>query len=79
MNHAGITTGCATCHDTGKSFFGVTNLKTKPANHIPTTAACETCHAAGKFTSFAGTQMNHARDHRPAARPATRPGRASSG
>ena len=36
MNHAGITSGCATCHDTGKSFTGVTNLKTKPTNHIPT-------------------------------------------
>ncbi len=59
MNHAGISTGCATCHDSGKSFAGVTNLKTKPATHIPTTAACETCHAAGNFTSFGNTAMNH--------------------
>ena len=62
MNHTGITAGCATCHDTGKAFTGVTNLKTKPTNHIPTTAACESCHAAGNFTTFAGnavTLMNH--------------------
>ena len=44
---------------TGKSFAGVT-MKTRPANHLPTTAACESCHAAANFTSFAGTQMNHA-------------------
>ena len=60
MNHAGISAGCASCHDAGKTFTGVTNLKTKPANHIPTTAACESCHAAANFTSFAGTAMNHA-------------------
>ncbi len=59
MSHTGISTGCATCHDLGKSFAGVTNLKTKPATHIPTTAACETCHAAGNFTSFGNTAMNH--------------------
>ena len=59
MVHTGITTGCATCHDTGKSFTGVTNLKTKPSNHVPTSAACETCHSASNFTTFAGTAMNH--------------------
>ncbi len=59
MVHTGITTGCATCHDTGKSFTGVTNLKTKPSNHVPTSAACETCHSATNFTTFAGTAMNH--------------------
>ena len=59
MQHTGITNGCATCHDTGKSFTGVTNLKTKPSNHVPTAAACEVCHAASKFTSFAGTAMQH--------------------
>ena len=59
MQHTGITSGCATCHDTGKSFTGVTNLKTKPANHVPTTATCETCHVASNFTSFAGTAMKH--------------------
>ncbi len=55
MNHTGISSGCATCHDAGKSFTGVTNLKTKPGNHVPTNgAACEACHAATNFTTFAG-------------------------
>ena len=59
MNHAGITAGCATCHATGKSFFGVT-VVTPPPTHIPSGAtACETCHAPAKFTNFAGTAMNH--------------------
>jgi hypothetical protein len=59
MNHAGITSGCASCHAAGSSFFGVT-VKTPPANHIPTAgAACEGCHSPGAFTSFAGTPMNH--------------------
>ena len=60
MNHAGITSGCANCHATGKSFFGVT-IVTPPATHIPIgSAACETCHASAKFTNFGGTAMNHA-------------------
>ncbi len=59
MNHAGISTGCATCHATGKSFFGIT-VVTPPATHVPTTAACEICHAASKFTNFSGGTMNHA-------------------
>ena len=59
MNHAGITSGCANCHATGKSFFGVT-VKTPPGTHIPIgSAACETCHAPATFTSFSGTAMNH--------------------
>ena len=60
MNHAGITSGCANCHASGKSFYGVT-IVTPPATHIPTgSAACETCHAPAKFTNFSGTAMNHA-------------------
>ena len=56
MQHTGITSGCATCHDTGKSFTGVT-VKTKPVNHLPTGAiACESCHAPGNFTTFARNQ-----------------------
>ncbi len=59
MNHAGISTGCATCHATGKSFYGVT-VVTPPATHIPSGgAACESCHAPAKFTNFGGTAMNH--------------------
>ena len=60
MNHTGITSGCANCHASGKSFFGVT-IVTPPATHIPIgSAACETCHAPAKFTNFSGTAMNHA-------------------
>ena len=60
MNHSGISSGCANCHATGKSFYGVT-IVTPPGTHIPVgTAACEGCHAPAKFTSFGGTPMNHA-------------------
>jgi uncharacterized protein (DUF983 family) len=57
MNHTGIVSDCASCHN-GQVFFGVTPVS-KPSNHLPTTATCETCHAASKFTSFSGTAMNH--------------------
>jgi hypothetical protein len=59
MNHTGITSGCATCHAAGSSFANIVP-KTPPANHIPTSQPCEACHAATNFTTFAGTQMNHA-------------------
>ena len=40
FNHAGITTGCASCHN-GTLAPGM------PANHIPTSVpTCETCHGA---------------------------------
>ena len=50
MNHTGITTGCATCHN-GSTAIG------KTGSHILTTAACETCHKS--TTSFAGAKMSH--------------------
>ena len=54
--HAGITSGCASCHD-GTHAKG----KSSYANHITTTAACETCHSATNFTAWGpGTPMNHA-------------------
>jgi hypothetical protein len=59
MNHAGITNGCATCHGPGLSFANVVPVS-PPATHIPTSQPCEVCHSATTFTSFAGTQMNHA-------------------
>ena len=78
MNHAGISTGCATCHATGKSFYGVT-VVTPPATHIPVgTAACESCHAPAKFTNFGGTAMNHAPVAERLAPPATKPARAGT-
>jgi len=57
MNHAGITTGCTTCHN-GQTFLGVTPVS-KPANHLPTGTVCEACHSTSQFTNFAGTAMNH--------------------
>ena len=58
-------TSCATCHETGKSWFGVT-IVTRPTpvqdpNH-PTTGECATCHTS--TTSFTtgvtgGKPANH--------------------
>jgi hypothetical protein len=61
---------CASCHGSGKAWYGVT-IKTPPgtvgtpgaANHIPipgtTPEACNVCHSNTNYTSFAGTTMNH--------------------
>ncbi len=60
MNHQGITSGCATCHASGRSFANIVPTS-PPATHVPFgTAACEACHAPAKFTNFGGTAMNHA-------------------
>ena len=58
MKHTGIVNGCATCHDIGKTFFGVT-VVTKAANHFTTSATCETCHSTTNFATFSGTAMKH--------------------
>ena len=50
MIHAGITGGCARCHN------GVT-APDKPAGHIVTSAPCELCHKS--TVTFAGARMNH--------------------
>ncbi len=55
MNHTGISSGCATCHN-GSAFQGVTPVS-KPSNHVATTADCVTCHTS--FTSFLGATYNH--------------------
>jgi hypothetical protein len=47
---AGITSGCAACHN------GIAALG-KPPNHIVTNAPCENCHKS--TVTFAGAQMNH--------------------
>ncbi len=54
MDHTGITTGCASCHD-GVQATG------KTANHIPTgTIACEICHTSTVVPGgFATWRMNH--------------------
>jgi predicted CXXCH cytochrome family protein len=55
MNHVGIVTGCATCHD-GNIALG----KASYAKHVPTTQSCEFCHKTTGFTAWGpGTPMNH--------------------
>jgi hypothetical protein len=49
-SHAGITNGCAACHN------GIAALG-KPPNHIVTNAPCENCHKS--TVTFAGARMNH--------------------
>ncbi len=74
FSHSGISSGCASCHASGSSFFGVVpksdNLT--PA-HVPEQgAACETCHvnsvpsmlipatgASGSMTTFSGAKFSH--------------------
>jgi hypothetical protein len=62
--HQGISTGCASCHASGLSFFNMAppTLKEPPANHLPIgTLACESCHSPSNFVAFGpGTGMNHA-------------------
>jgi hypothetical protein len=65
MNHTGITTGCASCHD-GQSFAAQTNTgatatikpTSKTANvsggtikHVPTSEPCESCHKPSTFAA----------------------------
>ena len=65
MNHAGITSGCATCHlQSGDSKVGTALIKGQPAAHVATTTACESCHSVastgtGGFAAPSWT-MNHA-------------------
>jgi hypothetical protein len=50
MNHAAVASiPCATCHEAGKSFFGVTVI-TRPGAPHPTTGDCGACH--GSTSSF---------------------------
>jgi hypothetical protein len=53
MTHTGITSNCASCHETGMSWFGVTMVDRPTAaqdpNH-PKTGDCSGCH--GSTTSF---------------------------
>jgi hypothetical protein len=46
MNHAGIVTGCASCHN-GQNFFGVgipVNKSAAPGGHTVTSLDCSACH-----------------------------------
>ena len=67
MRHDGISSGCALCHATGRSFANMAPpvLKVPPVDHIPIDGAdCESCHSAANFVSFAisnkSPPMNHA-------------------
>jgi len=63
--HAGITSGCATCHADGLSFANMApptlvEPPTGPTGHIPIGSfACELCHSNSNFTTFSGTVMKH--------------------
>ncbi len=63
MSHTGITRNCADCHETGKSFFGVT-MVTRPTaaqdpNH-PKTGDCADCHSSTvSFTTGLAKPSNH--------------------
>jgi hypothetical protein len=61
MNHAGITVGCASCHNGANAGVTVTTtVMGMPAKHIPTSLSCEACHTTaptgvgpiGGFTSW---------------------------
>ena len=73
MNHAAVAgVACATCHETGKSFYGVT-IVTRPTpaqdtNH-PTTGDCGTCHSS--TTSFAGGVTGMPANHIPTSQACT--------
>jgi Cytochrome c7 and related cytochrome c len=56
FSHAGITSGCATCHN-GTAFQNVTPVS-KPSTHLTTAQDCSICHKS--TTAFGpGTAMNH--------------------
>ncbi len=60
MDHTGISSGCATCHAAGLSFFHMAPLVlvTPPANHIDFGgAACESCHSNSNFASPNGFRI----------------------
>ena len=54
MDHAGITSGCASCHGpgvTGGTFVGIGSIvvmpptaPASPGSHIPSSTTCESCH-----------------------------------
>jgi hypothetical protein len=64
MNHAGITSGCTTCHG-GQSFQGsVPNPPvTKAVNHVTTSAACEVCHSVTNTSAGGFAVPNPAMSH----------------
>jgi hypothetical protein len=55
MNHAGITTGCVSCH--GGQFPGV---RAKPRDHPKTSDQCEDCHTVRTFDKLLRVNPQHA-------------------
>jgi hypothetical protein len=60
MNHAAVSgMACASCHEAGMSFFGVTIVTRPPAPH-PATGDCGQCHLdTVSFKSGTGQPPNH--------------------
>jgi hypothetical protein len=60
MNHAAVTgVACASCHEAGKTFFGVTIVTRPPAPH-PTGGDCSQCHnSTVSFTADLPKPANH--------------------
>jgi hypothetical protein len=50
MNHTGLTSQCATCHNGGYA-------RGKPVTHIPTSRNCDACHR--NTVAFAPSTMDH--------------------
>jgi hypothetical protein len=68
MNHAAVTAiACATCHEAGRSFLGVT-IVTRPSAPHPTTGDCGACHAS--TLSFTAGTLQPA-NHIPSSQPCT--------
>jgi hypothetical protein len=68
MNHSAVVAiPCATCHEAGKSFFGVT-IVTRPAAPHPTGGDCGSCHTS--TTSFTAGSLQPA-NHIPTSQPCT--------
>ncbi len=68
MNHTGITGNCASCHETGDTWYGVTMVDrptaAKDANH-PTTGECSNCHSSTVSFSSGITGGNKPANHIP--------------
>jgi hypothetical protein len=63
MKHTGITGNCANCHETGKTWYGVTMVdrptKAQDPNH-PTTGDCSNCHSSTtSFNTAVAKPSNH--------------------
>ncbi|MDE2382993.1 MAG: hypothetical protein KGO53_00125 [Alphaproteobacteria bacterium] len=58
MNHDGITTGCANCHN-NTYIVGGKPVQGKTPTHLKTTNTCESCHTIGAVWKPAIMPFNH--------------------